>query len=286
MELKQIQYFYYVAKFQNVTRAAEKVLVAQPSVTAAVKKLEEELGLQLFDRSRRRMLLTDEGQVFFKRAEEILYQIEDVLKEMEDLKSRTHGSLRIGIPPMIGTYLFPHVFVNFSDAYPGIELNIWEYGSLDTRHMIKEGQLDMGIVIISGSSDELETIPISQSSIMACVYKGHPLSQSKELTVEALKDEKLIMLKEGFYHRKELMKLFREKGYRPKIVLSSSQLETIKSLVRSQVGITFLMQDVLGEEDGIVAIPLAEKVELQIGLAWRKDRYLSKAAQTFIDFIK
>lgn len=285
MELRQIQYFCQVAKLQNVTKAAEQLRVAQPSVTASIKKLEAELGFQLFDRSRRQMILTDEGRVFFMRGEEILEKVEDTLKEMEDLKTYQGGSLRIGIPPMIGTYLFPHVFVNFSKSYPHIELNIWEYGSLDTRKMIMEGQLDMGIVIITGSSDQLETLPVSQSQIMACLYPGHPLCDQKELSIESLKDEDLIMLKEGFYHRKEMMKLFKEKGYRPHIVLASSQLETIKSLVRSKVGISFLMKDVIGAEEGIIAVSLLENVELQIGLAWRKDRYLSKAAKTFIKFL-
>ncbi len=113
------------------------------------------------------------------------------------------GTLRIGIPPMIGTYLFPKVFVNFFDEYPDIELNIWEYGSLDTQRMILEGELDMGIVITSDASIELETLTLSHSQVMVCLPENHPQNKADSLSILDLKSEKVIMLKEGFYHRKK-----------------------------------------------------------------------------------
>jgi len=286
MELRQLEYFYNVAKLKNVTRAAEMLNVAQPSVTASIKKLEKELNTQLFIREHKQMKLTEEGQVFFLKAEDILFRIDDTLAEIKDMATERKGTLRIGIPPMIGTYLFPKVFVDFFKEYPDIELKIWEYGSLDTQGMILEGELDMGIVITSEASVELETLGLSHSQVMVCLPENHPQNKADSLSIADLKSEKVIMLKKGFYHRKKMMESYNEANIKPQIVLSSNQLETIKSLVRNNVGISFLMEDVISKEEGIIGIPLHNAVKLEIGLAWRKDRYLSKAGKIFIDFMK
>ncbi len=118
MELRQLEYFYNVAKLKNVTRAAEKLNVAQPSVTASIKKLENELNTQLFIREHKQMKMTEEGKLFFVKAEDILSRIDDTLAEIKDMTRDRKGTLRIGIPPMIGTYLFPKVFVNFLTSIP------------------------------------------------------------------------------------------------------------------------------------------------------------------------
>ncbi len=152
--------------------------------------------------------------------------------------------------------------------------------------MIVEGELDMGIVITSDASIELETLTLSHSQVMVCLPENHPQNKADSLSILDLKSEKVIMLKEGFYHRKKMMDSYNEVNIKPHIVLSSNQLETIKSLVRNNVGISFLMEDVISKEEGIIGIPLRDAVKLEIGLAWRKDRYLSKAGNIFIDFMK
>ncbi len=203
MNCDNLNIFIMWLKLKNVTRAAEKLNVAQPSVTASIKKLENELNTQLFIREHKQMKMTEEGKLFFVKAEDILSRIDDTLAEIKDMTRDRKGTLRIGIPPMIGTYLFPKVFVNFFDEYPDIELNIWEYGSLDTQRMILEGELDMGIVITSDASIELETLTLSHSQVMVCLPENHPQNKADSLSILDLKSEKVIMLKEGFYHRKK-----------------------------------------------------------------------------------
>ncbi|WP_432408510.1 LysR family transcriptional regulator [Wukongibacter sp. M2B1] len=285
MELRQFEYFQRVCRFNNITRAAESLHVAQPSITNSIRKLEDELGVILLDRSKKQIKPTTEGKVFLERINNILRLVEDTSIEMKDYRLLKKGNLKIGIPPMIGTYLFPYIFVNFKNLYPQIKLSIYEKGSLETRIMIEKGDLDLGIVIISESSKQLETMAISQSEILVCLDKNHHLCKKEALKFEDLKDEPLIMLKEGFYHRQKIMDYFKEYNIDPNIVLSSNQLQTIKSLVIQGVGISFLLQEIVENDNRIVSIPLEKSMKVRIGLAWKKDRYLSNASKGFIEFI-
>ena len=285
MELRQLEYFQMVCSLNNITRAAERLHVSQPSITNAIKKLEAELGITLFDRRKKQISLTAEGRVFLSRVDDILKRVEDAVTEMQDYKELKKGNLKIGIPPMIGTYLFPHIFVNFKKLYPQIKLFIYEEGSLLTRKMIEKGELDLGIVIISELSKELDTLPISKSEILVCLSKDHYLSNRTELKFETLRDEPVIMLKEGFYHRHKIMESFKKLSIKPNIVLSSNQLDTIKSLLVQGVGISFLLKEIVENDGEIVSLPLKSPMEVIIGLAWKKNRYLSNASKGFIEFI-
>ncbi len=285
VEIRQLEYFQMVAKLNNITRAAEKLHVSQPSITNAIQKLEKELKVVLLDRSKRHLQLTPEGEVFLKRIDYILEKINSAIIEMHDLSNATKGCLSIGIPPMIGTYLFPYILSNFTKEYPGIKLNISEKGSLQTREMIENGNLDLGIVIISEPSDSLETLPISKSEILVCLSSDHPLSKRSSIGIRDLANEPIIMLKEGFYHRNKIFERFDKYNIKPNIILSSNQLETIKSLTANGVGISFLLKDIIQSDSRITSAKLSESIDVSIGLAWKKDKYVSKATQAFINFI-
>ena len=116
MELRQLEYFQMASRLKNITRAAERLRVSQPNITVAIKKLEAELGIQLFDRSQKQLSLTPEGTVFLGRVEVALRNIQDAVLEVNDYKQLQKGTIKIGIPPMMGAYLFPKIFSSSSSA--------------------------------------------------------------------------------------------------------------------------------------------------------------------------
>ncbi len=285
MELRQLEYFQMVCRVGNITRAAERLHVSQPSVSNAIIKLENELGITLFNRQKKQISLTNEGNIFLQRVEQILNLIKDAKAEMNDYGQLKKGLLRLGIPPMIGTFLFPPIFMNFTKLYPEIELNIIESGSMTLRQMIEEGELDLGIVIISEASELLDTRPILESEIVVCFNKDHRLSNKKQIAWEDLRDEPIIMLKDGFYSSSQIMAQFKTLNIQPDVVLSSNQLETVKSLISNGVGVSFLFREIVEHEQNIISLPLQKPMKENIGLAWRKDKYLTNASRTLIDFI-
>lgn len=285
MELRKLEYFMAVCEHMNMTRAAEVLHIAQPSISGAIKSLEEEIGFDLFDRRKRQLKLTDKGALFKLRAKELLGHAQNMTREMQDLGNSDTGMIKVGIPPMIGTLLFPKILVDYKDKNPYIKLLITEDGSLETRRKILEGELDLGIIILSDQDEALESTDILKTEIVACMNKSHPLGRHSKLTPERIQDEKLIMLKEGFYHREVLLDYFKRRHIQPEIAVSTNQLKTLESLVIQGVGISFLFKELVMENSQMIYRPMDESMPIRIGLAWRKDRYLTKASRTLIAFL-
>lgn len=285
MELRQLEYFQAVSRLQNFTRAAEELHVAQPSITSSIQKLEEELGVTLFDRSQKKVTLTTEGLAFHGRIDKIMFEVRQAIEEMDDFRKLNKGTITFAAPPMIGAYLFPNIFNLFKSAHPNLDLVVYEEGSLAARTMLEKEELDLGMIILPENPTVLNTIPITQEEIMLCLSPGHPLSLAQSVSFSQLKDEAFVLLKEEFFHRRLVLDECARHGFTPRIVFSSNQIETIKAMVASNVGISFLMDMVIRNHPNLVGVSLAEPLSITIGLAWKKGKYLSKAAQAFIDFI-
>lgn len=285
MELRQLEYFQAVGRLASVTRAADSLRVAQPSVTVAIRKLEDELGVVLFDRSQKQIALTAEGQVFLRHVDDILGRVGDSVKEMNDYRLLKKGTIKVGIPPMVGAFIFPCVFAGFQKAHPWLELSVVEEGSLAIRGQLERGGLDLGMVIISNASPRLETAFITSRQLLVCLPPAHPLAGLPAVPFRQLRDEPFVLLKEDTYNRRLIMEECGKHGFTPRVVFSSSQIGTILGLVAQGVGISFLLDAVIAGHPGIAGRPLAEPLKIEIGLAWNRERYLSKAARAFIDFI-
>ncbi|MGL5269881.1 MAG: LysR family transcriptional regulator [Selenomonadaceae bacterium] len=286
MELRQLEYFQMSSRLKNITRAAERLRVSQPNITVAIKKLEAELGIQLFDRSQKQLSLTPEGAVFLNRIELALRNIQDAVLEVNDYKQLQKGTIKIGIPSMIGAYLFPKIFSSFQRRYPHLDIYLYEEGSMAIREHLERDELDFGIVIISDASPNLQLLKMSTNQIVACVPEHHELVKQDFIHIKDMADTDLIMLKEGSFLRNLILQKLKSANVTPNIVLESNQIETIKGLVSSDVGLAFLLDFIIKDAPGIKGLPLSEPIFVDVGLAWKKDRYISKASQSFIDFCK
>ena len=286
MELRQLEYFQMASRLKNITRAAERLRVSQPNITVAIKKLEAELGIQLFDRSQKQLSLTPEGAVFLGRVEVALRNIQDAVLEVNDYKQLQKGTIKIGIPPMMGAYLFPKIFSSFQRRYSHLDVYLIEEGSVAIREQLERDELDFGIIIIPDASPNRQLLPMARSQIVCCVPEGSELAQRKAITLQDIEAQNIIMLKEGSFLRQTMLQKMKEAGITPNIVLESNQVVTIMGLVANGVGNAFLLDMITHDVPGIRAIPLATPVYVDVGLAWKRDRYISRAAQSFIEFSK
>ena len=286
MELRQLEYFQMASRLKNITRAAERLRVSQPNITVAIKKPEGELGIQLFDRSQKQLSLTPEGAVFLGRVEIALRNIQDAVLEVNDYKQLQKGTIKIGIPPMMGAYLFPKIFSSSQRRYSHLDVYLHEEGSVAIREQLERDELDFGIIIIPESSPNLQLLPMARSQIVCCVPEDSDLAARKAITLQDVEAHSLIMLKEGSFLRQMMLQKMKTASVTPNIVLESNQVVTIMGLVASGVGIAFLLDMIVRDTPGIRAIPLATPVYVDVGLAWKRDRYISRAAQSFIEFSK
>lgn len=284
MELRQLQYFQEVCRSGSFTRAAANLYVAQPVITNAIHKLEAELGVRLLNRNNKMIALTAEGQVFLERITFLLEYAGDVIQEMHDFDNPNRSSLRLGIPPQIGNYFFPHLFTTFSALYPGLNLVVTEESSSNIVALVEKGELEVGLVVLPESAPHINARFLFTQPIVVCVGKDHPLNGRTELDLIELKDEKFIMRRPESYQRNLIVFHCNKSGFSPNIIFSSSQIQTIKTMVANNIGIAFFMEMTVRDDASVTMIPLRDPVCVNIGLVWKKEKYISKAAHAFIKF--
>ncbi|MDF2634179.1 MAG: transcriptional regulator, LysR family [Pelosinus sp.] len=287
MELRQIEYFCMVGKLHSFTRAAEQLHISQPSITQAIRKLEEEIGVQLFDRSKKKAVLTLEGQAFHARMEKVLEDCHLAVQEAKDFKTWRKGTVKLGVPPMIGSYLFPDIFSCFKNMYPGLQLIAFEEtSSLETVSKLEKDELDLAIIILPKNSETLNTLVITQEQLVLCMHPDYPLRQQQSVSFDQLKNEKFILLKERSYQHQVVISRCLQQHFMPNTILCSNQIRTIKGLISNGSGISLLMKMVVRDDPQIAVVPLDEPITFDIGLAWKKNKCLSNASMAFINFIE
>ncbi|MBQ6759792.1 MAG: LysR family transcriptional regulator substrate-binding protein, partial [Selenomonadaceae bacterium] len=226
------------------------------------------------------------GSVFLKRIVLALRNIDEAVLEVNDYKQLQKGTIKIGIPPMMGAYLFPKVFSGFRRLRPNLDVLLYEEGSLTIREKLESDELDFGIIIVPDSTPNLNVLKMSRNQLMVCVSQRSSLARKEWITPRDIASSDLIMMKEGSYLREVVQSKLSALRITPRTVLESGQIVTIKGLVAHQVGIAFLLDFICEDSHDIKAIPFYEPIFVDIGLAWKKEKYVSKAAQAFIDFCK
>ncbi len=283
MELRQMEYFQRAGRLRSITKAAGELHVSQPSVTVAIQKLEEELGVPLLDRSQKQIALTPEGHVCLKRADDILARIRDLVSEMNDYRFAKKGIIKIGITPVIGAYFFPAALARFQKMHPRVQVAVIEEGSLSLRKRLARGELDLTMMITSQASSHLETVPVAKGQLLACFSRFNPLGKLEKIPFARLRDQPFIMFREDTYSRKMILDECARNRFTPRIVFTSSQIETVMGMVGHGVGISFLLDTIVTKYPEVVGRPLSKPLLLEAGLAWSKDRYLSKAARLLMN---
>ncbi|WP_046215070.1 LysR family transcriptional regulator [Paenibacillus wulumuqiensis] len=296
MELRQLQYALQIAAERNFSRAAEKLHIAQPSLSQQLSKLEKELGVLLFQRNTSTVELTHAGSSFVEHAQKIIDSVEQLRKEMADISQLQSGRVIVGSMQITGSHLLPHVLPVFRAAYPQIDVVLLEDTSLNLEKLTASGQTDLSLLALPLTESSLTYEPVAEERIDLAVPPAHPLAQRflagdhTPVKLSELKDESFIVLKKGQGFRKIVFDVCSEAGFEPQVVFESNNIETIQSLVATGMGVTFVPHYIARARRGEflpVYLPLEEPVPSRtLVIARRKGRYLSKAAEAFIETFK
>lgn len=195
--------------------------------------------------------------------------IQDAVLEVNDYKQLQKGTIKIGIPSMIGAYLSQN-FLWFPEKFAHLDIYLYEKGSMSIRESLERDELDFGIVIISNASPSLQLLPMSTNQVVACVPEDSPLAQKDSLSWSDVSNIDLIMLKEGSFIRNLIQQKLKEHNIQPNIILESNQIETIKGLISSNVGMAFLLDFVVQDTPHIKTLPIEDPIFVDVGLAWKK----------------
>lgn len=286
MESKHLKHFVAVAQHGHFTRAAKALHIAQPALSISIKKLEQNLGVELFRREDRQVSLTDEGKVLYEHAKRILQQLEDAQLAIDELKGLEKGEVRLGAPSMMGSYFFPQILMAFNSRYPNLKLTLVDAGTRDIRKMLLNGELDIGMIDDVNVPDDLDTDHLLQVEMLAVVAKEHPFAKQKSVSFDAFFDNELVMFKPGYFHRDFLEDKALQCNKEMRFSFETNLLPMILSIVKNEFAITALLELVTQNEKDVVGVPFQPRVKINLSLAWRKHGYLSMADRTFIDFVK
>lgn len=286
MTLAQLRYFCTAARYHSITKAAQALFVTQPTLSIAIRELEKEFSVTLFTHANNHLSLTEEGEVFYRRASDILSSCEDLHAEYARSAS-ARRSVRIGIPPMLSTVFFPELLDAFHAQYPDIWLELLEYGSVRCCDLVQDEVIDLGLVNMElPHIDKFNTMVLVSEQLLFGVCGTHRLAGAREITLKELDGEPLILYNQDSVQNRILQAQFDALRITPRIVMRSSQIPTIlKFLRRGRCG-AFFYKDMMPIMPEVTGIPLSPEIEARAGLVWKRGRYISTGTQSFLDFCR
>ena len=286
MKLTQLEYFCVAARYHNITKAAKELFVTQPSISNAIKSLEEEFGVNLFFRNNNKLTLTPEGELFYKSAEELLAHADSVASEFHELRKKI-TPIRIGIPPILGTIYLPELYLSLKETFPEVDFRLFEFGSIKACDLVLEEKLDVAIVNAEQPSiDKCNFRIIDTEDLLFCVSPDHPLANQQTLLFTMLADEPLILFNTDSVQVMTLTRQFKAVGINPHILLNTSQITTLLNMIRSGHVGTFLYRSIVETHPEIVGIPVMPSIEQRIGVIWKKGKYQNATTEKVIRYIE
>lgn len=292
MEWKQIVSFYHVARLKSFTRAAGAIFRTQSALTQQIKALEEELGCLLFERiGKRKLKLTVAGEKFLTFAEAMINQYESLLEELAELKGIQKGRLSIAAPFTTLYHLLPEVLQKYVQQFPWVELTVFDRSQQNVIELVKNGEVDFGLVLESVVPKELAKIRWKKVEAVLLTPAGHPLSEAKQVTVRQIAQYPLILPPKTteYTSRVKLEELFRELGVNYRIVMESSNVELSSLYVEAGLGISFatIVRDLPAlKQRKLVYVSLNHLFDPgYIAVVMRKDKILQSFKSAFVNIL-
>ncbi len=252
MTLTQLSYIVAVDKYRHFATAAQKIYITQPTLSMQIQKLEDELGVRIFDRSKSPVIPTQIGEKIIEQAKVILSgakHIEDIVAMNQD---EIKGNFTIGIIPTVAPYLIPLFLKKFTDAYPNVKLTFEEALTADIVSGLNEDHFDAGIIATPPQNPQIHEIELFLEPFLAYVSINHPLAKKKKLEIADLDTADLWLLNEGHCFRDQSIKICKksnEKLRNSQISFESGNLETLKRLVEQEYGMTLMPYLAVNEHD-------------------------------------
>lgn len=285
MTLDQLRYFRAVCKCDSVSQAAEILNISQPSVSNAVLHLEKEFGVTLFERRRKKLILTKEGQQMLNLAEDLLGRADDLQRTMKALSS-DDKVLRLGVPPMVGSLVLPALFGEGFRKH-GLRIHIVEGDRTDLKGFLMDGQIDMAFLPHTdalGAGLQAELITVLEN--VCCVSKSHPLAKRKAINLRELAQEPLVLFKNSFFQTERILAEFSRLSCIPNVLLHTAQVSTVQNMVASNVGVGFMFAFLLKTVPDLVGIPLEPSMTTQVSLVWRENNPMTEVAEKMAGYMK
>lgn len=291
MEIRQLKAFVAIAEARTFTAAAQRTHYTQAALSMQIKQLEKEVGLPLFVRMPRRVVLTEAGERLLDRARLILREHDSALSELSELAGAERGRLRLGSASgMVSAEALPAILKRLHKSHPHAEVSVTSGTSEELVKKIHAGELDMAFVSLPVQARSIETELLSKDQLVAVASPRHPLASQRVVSAFALAGEKLILGERGGNTRRLIDEFFAEAGLKPKVAMELSRQAAIKNMVMSDMGVGIVPFSTAREdvERGRLVRWWIEGVRInwELGVARLSGGYLSPVCQSFLDLCR
>jgi LysR family hydrogen peroxide-inducible transcriptional activator len=289
MELQQLRYFVAAAEAGSVSRAAERCHVAQPSLSQQLKKLEEYLGVTLFDRFGRGVVLTDAGRTLLPKARRILAEVRDAETNLSREVEAGNAPLILGAIPTIAPYVLPRALERLRVALPSCTVSIREGLTEHLVEALLDHEIDCALVSTPLAHDLIDVDVVAEDELLVVVPNSHPLAQQAQgVSIAAMRGEATVTLEEMHCLGRQIQGFCSSRHLTQRIVCTTTQLATIFELVSLGMGIS-LVPEMAAAADPRRAVTYRRlrqaRFQREIAVAWRRDRTRSRAAQALVDIV-
>jgi len=277
MNLKFLKYLSAVERFQHFGQAAEACFVSQPTLSAGIKKLEDELGVLLIERDNRSVRLTDVGERIAKMANDIVLQVDNIHEFAKHQTDPLAGECRIGVIPTIAPYYLPKIVPLLKKSLPKIQ---WHFSEYQTSHLLDElerGDLDFGIIATNESEQKFQQQQLFDEDFRLVMPKGHELKSKKQLKATDLEMARMLLLTEGHCFRDQALEVCAQRGVNARTDMQATSLETLRQMIVAGSGVTLMPEMAVKDRHQQAGLDIRElpkpAPKRSIYLVWRKNFY-------------
>ena len=291
MEIRQLKAFLAIAEAKTFTAGAKIVNITQAAVSMQIRQLEDELGMSLFTRTPRRVILTEAGEHLLQRARKILREHDAAIAEIAELAGAEYGRLRIGsASAMFATAQLPTILEHLKEKFPNAEINVSSGTSQTLVDKMLHGDIDIAFVSLPVETPNIQTDLLYSDEIVAIAHPKHPLAGEKFISAATLAGEQLILGEKGGNTRRMIDDFFAAANVKPNVMMELSRQEAINKMVENQMGVGIAGAKNVSAEirQGRLISWLVEGAEIkwELGLARLRGGYFSPIAKEFVHFCK
>lgn len=287
MELKALSNFLKIAEYENITRASQELHVTQPHLTRQLQNLEQELGVALFIREKKRLHITDAGCFLKQQAEQILDLAEKTREQLAEMESGLSGTLYLGSIETAGTLYLPQWIAGFKKCYPGVRYNLWSGIPNDVIERLERGLIDLALVRTPFDREKFDSYSVLEENWIALMNKEHPLARISNsfVSLEELSHEELLVPAQRI---DEISGWFRNRKLTSHITCGFSPYMNAIVMVQNNLGIALLPESCkkMLFADDVLVKELSERKSSTVAFIWRKEYGIPGVAKHFLDFVK
>jgi DNA-binding transcriptional LysR family regulator len=277
--IHQLEYFVTVAEEGQFTKAAARLHIAQPSVSAQIRQLELLLGTQLFHRGSSHVTLTDSGEALLPMARRVMTDVVELVSEVAEVEGLRRGHVGIGATPSLSATLLPVVLGRFHASHPDVSIAVSEQGSTHLLKGLAYGDLDLALAVLPVHAPGTERIVLAIEELVVAIRNDHPLAFRQRIGISDLADIPMVMFRDGYDLRTTTLAAFGEAGLTPRIAVEGGEMGSVISLAAEGLGAAIIPSIVSINDSRLHVLRLNRpRLTREIALVSRSDRCLSNAA--------